>query len=109
MSAQHTPGPWKLDGAANTNDLDIIAPTGRITMLDCEISEVSEDVLTANAHLIAAAPDLLAALQNCVNVLSLALPLFDDESTDDKDSREEVGSVLDAARDALAKATGGEA
>ena len=107
MSTQHTPAPWTTDGDAYSGNLDIIALTGRIAMLDCEFSEETEDVLTANARLIAAAPELLAALQNCVNVLSLALPLFDDESTDDKDSREEVGSVLDAARDALAKATGG--
>lgn len=52
------------------------------------------------------APELLAALQNCVNVLSLALPLFDDESNDNKDSRDEVESVLDAARAVIAKATG---
>ena len=63
MSTQHTPGPWKLDGAANTGDLDIISPTGRIAMLDCEFSEASEDVLTADARLIAAAPDLLHALR----------------------------------------------
>ena len=94
MSAQHTPGPWKLDGAANTNDLDIIAPTGRITMLDCEISEVSEDVLTANARLIAAAPDLLAALQDLISAT--------DETYDNRHERQ-------AARDALTKATGGAA
>lgn len=52
------------------------------------------------------APELLVALQNCVNVLSLALPLFDDESNDNKDSRDEVESVLDAARAAIAKAEG---
>jgi hypothetical protein len=63
MSTQHTPGPWTLDGAANTGDLDIISPTGRIAMLDCEFSEASEDVLTADARLIAAAPDLLHALR----------------------------------------------
>lgn len=55
------------------------------------------------------APELLAALQNCVNVLLLALPLFDDESNDNKDSRDEVESVLDAARAAIAKATVGAA
>lgn len=99
MSTQHTPGPWKLDGAANTNDLDIIAPTGRITMLDCEISEVSEDVLTANAHLIAAAPELLAAL--------LAAEEWAEHIEDDE-SRVPVDVRL-AMRAAIAKATGGAA
>ena len=59
--AQHTPGPWAIDGNAH-RDLDIVAPTGHVAMLDCEFSEETEDVLTANACLIAAAPDLLAAL-----------------------------------------------
>lgn len=99
MSAQHTPGPWKLDGAANTNDLDIIAPTGRITMLDCEISEVSEDVLTANAHLIAAAPDLLAALRAAEEWA---------EHIEDDENRVPIDVRL-AMRDAIAKARGGAA
>ena len=62
IDTQHTPGPWTLDGAANTGDLDIVAPTGRVAMVDCEFSVETEDVLTANARLIAAAPDLLACL-----------------------------------------------
>ena len=62
IDTQHTPGPWTLDGAANTGDLDIVAPTGRVAMVDCEFSVETEDVLTANACLIAAAPDLLACL-----------------------------------------------
>ena len=73
MSTQHTPGPWATDGDAYSGNLDIIALTGRIAMLDCEFSEETEDVLTANARLIAAAPDLLAALER------LAHPMADDD------------------------------
>ena len=62
IDTQHTPGPWTTDGTANTGDLDIVAPTGRVAMVDCEFSAETEDVLTANACLIAAAPELLAAL-----------------------------------------------
>lgn len=93
---KHTPGPWKLDGAANTGDLDIVATTGRITMLDCEISEVSEDVLTANAHLIAAAPELLAALRAAEEWA---------DYIDDDESRVPVDVRL-AMRAAIARATG---
>ena len=66
MSTQHTPAPWTTDGDAYSGNLDIIALTGRIAMLDCEFSEETEDVLTANACLIAAAPELLAALREIV-------------------------------------------
>ena len=88
MSTQHTPGPWTIDGNAH-RDLDIVAPTGRVAMLDCEFSEETEDVLTANASLIAAAPDLLHALRDAVEILE--------------------GTGLDASiqRAAIAKATGG--
>jgi hypothetical protein len=67
MTTQHTPGPWTTDGAARTGDLDVISPAGRITLIDCEFSDESEDVLTANARLIAAAPDLLNMLRNAEN------------------------------------------
>ena len=103
MGTQHTPGPWELRFSTRGYwfiDHERGGESYTLTKLEDCTNE-------ADARLIAAAPELLTALQNCVNVLSLALPLFDDESTDDKDSREEVGSVLGAARDALAKATGG--
>ena len=90
MSTQHTPAPWTTDGTANTGDLDIVAPTGRIAMLDCEFSEETEDVLTANARLIAAAPDLLACL---LDVL---------------DAEGDLNAMdFDRYRAAIAKATGG--
>ena len=96
--AQHTPGPWTLDGAANTGDLDIVAPTGRIAMLDCEFSEETEDVLTANARLIAAAPQLLAAL------IELSDYVFDEYTASDS-----LCERAAEARAVIAKATGGAA
>lgn len=67
MKAQHTPGPWANIGIGF--DTEIIAGVGSVdplkvvriaTVYDCSLSmEVQE----ANAHLIAAAPDLLAALE----------------------------------------------
>ena len=94
--AQHTPGPWKLDGTANTGDLDIVAPTGRIAMLDCEFSEETEDVLTANARLIAAAPQLLAAL------IELSDYVFDEYTASHL-----LCERAAEARAVIAKATGG--
>lgn len=54
---------WRLDGDKDAMNLDVIGPKGRIAMMDCENFEVSDDELGANATLIAAAPDLLAALE----------------------------------------------
>lgn len=71
MTTQHTPGPWTTDGAARTGDLDVISPAGRITLIDCEFSDESEDVLTANARLISAAPELLAALRIAEDALDM--------------------------------------
>ena len=90
MSTQHTPAPWTTDGDAYSGNLDIVAPRGRIAMLDCEFSEETEDVLTANARLIAAAPDLLACL---LDVL---------------DAEGDLNAMdFDRYRAAIAKATGG--
>lgn len=60
MSQHHTPGPWRYVQRPNglvhivTADLDTTVA----------IIPVSRD--TTNAHLLAAAPDLLAALEMCV-------------------------------------------
>ena len=98
IDTQHTPGPWKLDGAANTGDLDIVAPTGRVAMVDCEFSVETEDVLTANARLIAAAPDLLAAL------IELSDYVFDEYTASHL-----LCERAAEARAVIAKATGGAA
>jgi len=102
MTTQHTPAPWYWSD--NVPD----APENYCTIVDADGFTIADPspMSEADARLIAAAPELLTALQNCVNVLSMALPLFGDESSDDQDSRDEVESVLDTARAALAKATG---
>ena len=96
QNPQHTPGPWTLDGAANTGDLDIVAPRGRIAMLDCEFSAETEEALTANARLIAAAPDLLAAL------IELSDYVFDEYTASHL-----LCERAAEARAVIAKATGG--
>ena len=97
MTTQHTPGPWTTDGKAETDTLDIVSPLGRITLIDCEFSDESEDVLTANARLISAAPDLLDVVKELYDLLS--------HYCDDDPSSEEW-ETLKAARAAIAKATG---
>jgi hypothetical protein len=95
MSAQHTAGPWEVT--------DVIAnetPMRRIRSLHCRsmvLAHINENYDgEANARLIAAAPDLLAAL--CA-----VLDWFDDWNV-------EIGpaelTLLDQVRAAIAKAEG---
>ena len=61
MTTQHTPGPWWVDDdgfiTAGSDDYKIIAEPR------CMEPHGNEAEIDANAELIAAAPDLLAALQ----------------------------------------------
>lgn len=97
MSAQYTPGPWTTDGSARGGDLDIIAPSGRVALIDCESrgSFQSEAMLESNARLIATAPELLVALEACLHRL---------DAHDDQSAPECL-----VARAAIAKATRGAA
>jgi len=63
MMADYTKGPWDIDGDKHAMNLDIVGPEGRIAMMDCENFEITDEELGANASLIAAAPDLLEALE----------------------------------------------
>jgi len=54
---------WTIDGSLELQNLDIIGSGKRICMIDCDDDTVSDYDHMANAQLIAAAPDLLAALE----------------------------------------------
>lgn len=66
MEAKHTPGPWGCESAMSS-DLDSIRyitnPDGKSIARVRIRNFQSQDEALANARLIAAAPDLLAALQ----------------------------------------------
>jgi hypothetical protein len=84
----HTPGPWlaipttAISRNANTVRMDVVTTSG-----EWNPAFVAGDILPSDARLIAAAPDLLAALER------LAHPMADDED-------------LDYAREVIAKAKG---
>lgn len=63
---KHTPGPWKID---ENEDLPLAVIEG--TEEGTGIAEIGPRTpeLIANAHLIAAAPDMLEALKRCGKVL----------------------------------------
>ena len=88
----HTPAPWYWSD--NVPD----APKNHCTIVDADGFTIAEPspMSEADARLIAAAPDLLAALQALVGEADLG------EVDLDEDDR----ALLDNARAAIAKATG---
>jgi hypothetical protein len=102
----HTPGPWLLTGHT-VYALDEVGQTNRFS---CNMQagysyygrtvkeRVSNDELTANARLIAAAPELLEALRIARMQVALLGGEMDAVNSD-------VLSIADAA---IAKATGGQ-
>jgi hypothetical protein len=75
MSAQHTPGPWVLLGSHESEGFDCYwikgQPSPFLRGFTKEIASVSGPQggeAEANAHLIAAAPELLEALEFLANV-----------------------------------------
>lgn len=94
MKMNHTPGPWRTVAASahksnpQTTRRDIIGK--------CEFGDVyvAGDISKEDARLIASAPELLSAL---VALL---------EQADLGEVDEETGPIVEAARAAIAKATG---
>lgn len=91
--SKHTQGPWTVDGAVATENLDVLGEGGRIAMLDCD--DIDAETLKANARLIAASPEMLDALR----VAQSELHYF--TATRGREAHEIV-------RAAIAKATGEE-
>lgn len=103
MSAKHTPGPWTIDPEGET--AWTIESASGTPLCDVYIERDSNNSPTpeceANARLIAAAPEMLVALQNAGNVLAaLATGQLKGITAD--------SSALALIRDAIAKATGNQ-
>lgn len=96
MTTQHTPGPW-ITGDASIWALD---DCEFHAIVDCPLNQTCRDTETAwaNARLIAASPDLLAALENMVSHFPHWAAQIDMKQID----RDAIGM----ARAAIAKATG---
>jgi len=85
--AAHTPGPWHFDGESIYND------AAEIIVLRLKSNSYNSAVNIANARLIAAAPELLAALQGILYAINVRI---DDPRI----------KYFDAARAAIAHAEG---
>ena len=62
---KHTPGPWTTN-----NGFTILSAKGKTASSDVPNKTITDDEAIANAALIAAAPDLLAALEFCSDALN---------------------------------------
>lgn len=101
MSAQHTPGPWEWPDDGGVREFEIFGPDGTLicecSWHGCPLGEVG--ALVANAALIAAAPELLEALENLDSAIWRCVDAAEIEGTP-------VEDASNAARAAIAKATG---
>ena len=98
MSTQHTPGPWKVKAGTNAvlaGRKQICSHVNAASALTVNMVKDYE-IAQANARLIAAAPDLLGALQNMLAQYNTV------HGTGDM----EMQSAIDFAHKAIAKARG---
>lgn len=96
--AAHTPGPWRADGNTNGNFYGVSAVRegfrGSPVVVWRGIARPSSAEGRANAHLIAAAPELLATLAELTEAVDFG-----------SDSSATHQALLDRARAAIAKAS----
>jgi hypothetical protein len=93
--AKHTPGPWFIDGHDRNGQR--IVRQEHMEIATCWhhcVQSIAEE-MEANARLIAAAPELLEALQLVVDKLGSDFELYREQQF-----------AIDTARAAIAKATG---
>lgn len=100
QKAAHTPGPWNCN-RSSASGYDIVCSENSPTDV-CVISRRDKTTgeIDANARLIAAAPELLAALETAYMALIGYLPAHRNDVTD---------AAIGAARAAITKAKGGAA
>ena len=99
MTLQHTPGPWRNEGAT----VKAISHGIWFKITRADANNYTTEGNEANARLIAAAPCLLLALQECARAIN-TMP----RTKQAEDIQAECGmfSASAAARSAIAKATG---
>ena len=70
---EHTPGPWKITGPTQVDAVSVWSlEDGAVALLPSHDGLVPLERRLANARLIAAAPELLAALKDMITGLSMS-------------------------------------
>lgn len=98
--SKHTPGPWKYRGTLRTYIVEPVSSSSHVQ----RVAVVSKDIFAEsqfNARLIAAAPDMLSALEEMVE---LAAPNIYPQP----DKPNSSWAKLQRAKSALAKAKGAQ-
>ncbi len=66
--AQHTPGPWEAHWDSGDKEIEIVSISEGIVTAQVDYDDAEHDIAEADARLIAAAPCLLEALTEAVNL-----------------------------------------
>lgn len=66
MNTKHTPGPWMIFQSGNIGSAEVRTPV-HLVIASGNVKGENIETAMANARLIAAAPELLEALDNLVN------------------------------------------
>jgi hypothetical protein len=98
----HTPGPWEIHHYGD-NEGDIHGSDGALVCMMREGDTDPGENWSADARLIASAPELLAALRVAADAIDLAQAQVDSEN-----DRHNLCKRLVAVKRAIAKAEGGE-
>lgn len=78
MKTKHTPGPWVMDIEKQTTGhwyYKIVTeekPLGNYPLHICTLNKFKDETHLKNANLIAAAPEMLEALENALRLLAVA-------------------------------------
>ena len=92
----HTPGPWRVNAnVGKRGELGIVADAAPCVIAHGMSEKHWPEIAHANVQLIAAAPDLLAALESLYNAAPCAKPANSD-----------LWEALQLTRQAIAKAKG---
>lgn len=102
MNTHHTPGPWSIQ-ADDLDSFTIYSEQMNIAEILAIGGEGMSDEGEANARLIAAAPELLEALQECIT--SEGAACFGDMQDHPERMQRRLYAIADIARAAIAKAT----